>query len=87
MDDIEPILKYRDMKGCVDLVFHTEDAVQIFRALSPELDDELQRSKTRLTFDEDSIRLSVKGEDFVSIRAALNTWIRLVRIAFEMASI
>lgn len=75
------------MKGCVDLVFHTEDAVQIFRALSPELDDELQRSKTSLTIDLDSIRLSIKGDDFVSIRAALNTWIRLVKIAFEMASI
>jgi KEOPS complex subunit Pcc1 len=87
MDDIEPILKYRDMKGCVDLVFHTENPVQIFQALSPELDDELQRSKTSLAFDVDSIRLSIKGDDFVSIRAALNTWIRLVKIAFEMASI
>ncbi len=75
------------MKGCTDIVFDCENAGQIFRALSPELEDELQRSKVDLTLDNGSIRLKIDGDDLVSIRAALNTWIRLVKIAFEMASI
>jgi Transcription factor Pcc1. len=33
------------------------------------------------------IRLKIRGEDVVSLRAALNTWIRLVKIAFEMVSL
>jgi len=31
--------------------------------------------------------LKISGEDVVSLRAALNTWIRLVKIAIEMVSL
>ncbi len=75
------------MKGSADLVFPTEDADDIFQALRPELEDELQRSRVSLTVGQDFIRLVVEGDDIVSIRAALNTWLRLVKIAFEMANI
>jgi len=75
------------MKGCVDLVFPTEDAGNIFQALEPELEDDLVRSKAKLALDHSSIRLKIEGDDIVSIRAALNTWMRLVKIAFEMADI
>ena len=75
------------MKGCVDLVFPAESAKDIFQALRPELEDELQRSRVNLTLDPGFVRLRIEGEDIVSIRAALNTWLRLVKIAFEMANI
>jgi KEOPS complex subunit Pcc1 len=75
------------MKGSADLVFPTEDADDIFQALRPELEDELQRSRVNLAVGQDFIRLVVEGDDIVSIRAALNTWLRLVKIAFEMANI
>ena len=75
------------MKGSADLVIPADDADEIFQALRPELEDELQRSKVSLTAGQGFIRLKVDGDDIVSIRAALNTWLRLVKIAFEMANI
>ena len=75
------------MKGSADLVLPCEDADDIFQALRPELEDELARSRVSLTIGQGFIRLKVEGDDFVSIRAALNTWLRLVKIAFEMANI
>jgi KEOPS complex subunit Pcc1 len=75
------------MKGYVDLIVPTEDAGNIFRALEPELEDDLIRSKVKLAFDSGSVRLKVEGDDTVSIRAALNTWLRLVKIAFEIKDI
>jgi KEOPS complex subunit Pcc1 len=75
------------MKGCADLVFPSENAEDIFQALRPELEDEFQRSRVSLDLGEGFIRLRVDGDDIVSVRAALNTWLRLVKIAFEIASI
>ena len=75
------------MKGCEDLVFPCKNADDIFQALRPELEDELQRSRVSLVLGQGFIRLRIEGEDIVSIRAALNTWLRLVKIAFEMANI
>jgi KEOPS complex subunit Pcc1 len=75
------------MKGCADFIFETDSPKQIFQALAPEQEDELSRSKVRLIQGPHSIRMTIEGEDIVSIRAALNTWIRLIKIAFEMASI
>ncbi len=75
------------MKGSADLVFETAYPGMIYRALAPELDDELHRSNVELIPGEGSIRLRIRGEDAVSLRAALNTWIRLVKIAFEMVSL
>jgi len=51
------------------------------------MEDELSRSKVRLIQGPDWIRMTIEGEDIVSIRAALNTWMRLIKIAIEMASI
>jgi KEOPS complex subunit Pcc1 len=75
------------MKGCADLVFPCENAEDIFQALRPELKDELQRSRVNLTLGQGFIRLKIEGDDIVSIRAALNTWVRLVKIVFEIADI
>ncbi|MBN1236697.1 MAG: hypothetical protein JW999_11735 [Methanotrichaceae archaeon] len=75
------------MKGCVQFVFESRHAGEIYQALVPELDDELHRSNVNLGLEEGSIRLMIRGEDTVSLRAALNTWIRLVKIAFEMVSL
>jgi KEOPS complex subunit Pcc1 len=75
------------MKGCADLVFPCENADDIFQALRPELEDELQRSRVSLILGQGFISLRIEGDDIVSIRAALNTWLRLVKIVFEMANI
>ena len=75
------------MKGSADLFFPTENGEDIFQALRPELEDELQRSRVNLTLGQGFIRLRVEGDDIVSIRASLNTWLRLLKIAFEMTNI
>ncbi len=75
------------MKGYAEFVFETSHASEVYQALAPELDDELHRSSVELGQGEGYIRLKIRGEDVVSLRAALNTWIRLVKIAFEMVSL
>lgn len=75
------------MKGCADLVFDMEDPEKVFLALTPEIHDDLQRSKVEMELCEGSLMLKIEGEDTVSLRAALNTWIRLVKIAMEMVII
>jgi KEOPS complex subunit Pcc1 len=75
------------MKGCAEFVFESNYSKEIYQALVLERDDELHRSNIELIEGTDSIRLKILGKDTVSIRAALNTWIRLVKIAFEMVSL
>ncbi len=75
------------MKGCAEFVFETEEPEKVYQALIPELEDECNRSNVDLALCEGFIKLKIEGNDVVSIRAALNTWIRLVKIAFEMVNI
>ncbi len=75
------------MKGRAELSFETSDPGRIYRALVPELEDELHRSRVNIVLHEGSIELKIRGDDVVSLRAALNTWIRLIKIAFEMVNI
>ena len=75
------------MKGCAELIFESKEAELIYQALAPEVEDELHRSNVSLGLEDESIRLKIWGEDTTSLRAALNTWIRLVNIAFEMVNI
>lgn len=75
------------MKGCAEFRFESKQAGLIYQALAPEVEDELHRSNVSLGLQDGSIRLKIWGEDTTSLRAALNTWIRLVNIAFEMVNI
>jgi KEOPS complex subunit Pcc1 len=72
------------MKGRADLLFEVDDPERVRLALAPEALDQVQRSEVRLETCKGGLRLSVESEDVVSLRAALNTWIRLVKIAMEM---
>ena len=59
----------------------------IYESLLPELGEEYQRTKTSLELRENSIILNVGANDIVSMRAALNGWLRLIRISCEMNAI
>ncbi|AKB50937.1 hypothetical protein MSBRW_1684 [Methanosarcina barkeri str. Wiesmoor] len=74
------------MKLFSEFIFETETAETIYRALLPELDDNFsQRSAIDLSLeDANKLVLSVKAEDVVSLRSALNTWFRLIQIAQEV---
>jgi KEOPS complex subunit Pcc1 len=61
-----------------------EDVQVVYRSLEPELEASHQRSATELRIQDNSLILRICSEDMVSMRAALNGWLRLIRIAVEM---
>lgn len=58
----------------------------IYEALLPELGQDYQRTKTTLEFEGETLFLKVEANDLVSMRAALNGWLRLMKITYEMCS-
>ncbi len=59
----------------------------IYESLFPELGEEYQRTKTALKLEDNKLILNIEADDIVSMRAALNGWLRLVKISYEMSSI
>lgn len=69
--------------------FYSPRAVDHLAALGPELvGEEAMRSTASLRLDgEDCLELEVTAPDIPSLRAALNMWLRLVRVADETAAL
>ncbi|ABD41992.1 conserved hypothetical protein [Methanospirillum hungatei JF-1] len=66
--------------------FETPDTGVIVRSLLPEAEtDGAGRSWGTITeTSESSFEIRIRAEDLTALRAALNTWLRLVQIAEEM---
>jgi KEOPS complex subunit Pcc1 len=66
--------------------FRSDYAEQIYTALLPELPDEVNpRSTTCCTLEgADLLVLTVHAQDTASLRAALNMYLRLVNVAYEV---
>ncbi len=62
-------------------------APMIYEALLPELKEDYQRTKAILRLEDNLLLLSVEANDIVSMRAALNGWLRLIKISHEMCMI
>ncbi|MCQ1536400.1 hypothetical protein FTO70_12095 [Methanosarcina sp. KYL-1] len=75
------------MKLSAEFVFEAQNAGIIYQAVLPELDEAFsERSVIGLSLeDASSLVLTVKAEDVVSMRSALNTWFRLIQIAQEVS--
>ncbi|MCX9082857.1 MAG: KEOPS complex subunit Pcc1 [Candidatus Methanoperedens sp.] len=58
----------------------------IYEALLPELDQDYQRTRTTLGLKSEVLILKVEANDTVSMRAAINGWLRLIKITCEMCS-
>ncbi len=58
----------------------------IYESLLPELEEEYQRTRSTLRLEQDILILNVEASDLVSMRAALNGWLRLVKISCQMTS-
>ncbi|ATZ61700.2 MAG: KEOPS complex subunit Pcc1 [Methanosarcinales archaeon Met12] len=66
-----------------DLGKHVDN---VYRSLLPELKDApSQRVEVNLELRNDMVKLHINSDDIVSFRAALNTWLRLVKVAYDMA--
>ncbi len=59
----------------------------IYEALLPELSEDYQRTKTTLRLMDNLLILNVEANDLVSMRAALNGWLRFIKITYEMCSL
>jgi len=70
-----------------EFFFEAENAKDIYSSVLPELDENYsERSVIELELrDSEHLVLSVRAEDVVSMRSALNTWFRLFQIAQEVA--
>lgn len=77
------------MKLSAEFTFETETAEKIYQAVLPELNDNFsERSRIGLSLEgADSLVLTVKADDAVSLRSALNTWFRLIQIAQEVLEV
>lgn len=59
----------------------------VYESLLPELGEDYQRTKAALKLRDNVLILNVEADDIVSMRAALNGWLRLAKISCEMNSI
>jgi KEOPS complex subunit Pcc1 len=60
-------------------------AARVYESLKPELQAiPSERSRASLDISGEKLLLSVVAEDVVSLRAAVNTWLRLIKIADDM---
>ena len=74
------------MKFKAEFVFETDDACSIYEAILPEIETPVSdRSITEISNTDSSFILTVETEDVVSMRSALNTWLRLVQVAHEVS--
>ena len=63
------------------------DACTIYRALLPEIAAAFPRSRAALSEEDGVLHLIVDAEDIAALRAALNTWLRLIKVACEITRI
>ena len=69
-----------------EFAFETDDACSIYEAILPELETPVSdRSITEMSYTDSSLILTVETEDVVSMRSALNTWLRLIQVAYEVS--
>lgn len=61
----------------------------IYASLKDERDDGLDRKRSAVALDLDgtTLRLAFTGDDLIGLRAAANTWLRLVKVADEMVQV
>ncbi len=68
--------------------FTTTDARALYLSICQEMGDVGDRSSVRVRVSgEDTLTLDVTAADIPALRAALNTWLRLITIAVEMQEI
>ncbi|MEM2990557.1 MAG: KEOPS complex subunit Pcc1 [Halobacteria archaeon] len=62
--------------------------ITTFKSLLPEIEDaSSERTYASISMEEGKIKLNIISSDLTSLRAALNTWLRLLKIAFDMAKL
>lgn len=72
----------------MESMFETIHADAVLRSLEPELETPVtERSRMELKADGSSLHLVINADDIISMRSSLNTWLRLIQVACEVASL
>ncbi|AGB50067.1 hypothetical protein Metho_1890 [Methanomethylovorans hollandica DSM 15978] len=73
------------MEATAESVFETDRAFLIYRSLMPEIETTVtERSEISLQVMGDKLTLKVIASDLISLRATMNTWLRLIQVAYEV---
>jgi KEOPS complex subunit Pcc1 len=60
----------------------------IYQSLMPETNESISdRSVVSLTLEKEGLVLEIQSSDIISLRSALNTWLRLIQTAHDVASV
>ena len=73
------------MASKAQVAFRTEHADVVAKALSPELTENIPRTKVTVEGRGGEVLISVEAEDHTALRAALNSYIRWASVAEETA--
>lgn len=73
------------MEATAESVFEMDRAFLIYRSLMPEIETTVtERSEISLQVMGDKLTLKVIASDLISLRATMNTWLRLIQVAYEV---
>jgi len=73
------------LEATAESVFETDRALLIYRSLMPEIETTVtERSEISLQVMGDKLTLKVIASDLISLRATMNTWLRLIQVAYEV---
>lgn len=72
-----------------EFTFDLGDRTEIvYRSICPELDNApSNRSKVSLSVQDSVLHVDIRANDVVMLRAAVNTWLRLIKTAGETTSL
>ena len=69
-----------------EFIFEMSNEIDvIYQSLLPELGASHQRTSSQLIIQGSELILKISSYDLVSMRAALNGWLRLIKIAVDMS--
>lgn len=69
-------------------MFEISCADAVLRSLEPELETPVtERSRIEVKAEGSFLHLTIKADDIISMRSSLNTWLRLIQVAYEVASL
>ncbi|MFB0560481.1 MAG: KEOPS complex subunit Pcc1 [Candidatus Lokiarchaeia archaeon] len=72
-------------RGVIEIVFPSNLSEVVFRSLLPEIiSGPNERHRGKLKRDGDTISLEIEAEDTVALRAALNSYLRWLKIIYDI---
>jgi KEOPS complex subunit Pcc1 len=70
-------------KGVITVQKQGEIAQVVAKSLLPEMDRKIPRTKVNLKEDENAIYLEILAEDVNSMRAAMNSYLRWMKVSID----